>query len=111
MKTASGAYPLAVLPAIFVAGAGLFAGKLRSHRFSVASGLARVRLRSSCKKGYLGLPDTPDSQVLGPLRSPARASPLATRDQLWVRGPSCSSIQETKSRASGTSAECSGYAR
>ncbi len=49
----------------------------------MASGLVgaphrRVRLRSSRKTDHPVLPDAPQSLVLGPLRSPARASPLAT---------------------------------
>ncbi|WP_218179226.1 hypothetical protein, partial [Pseudomonas gingeri] len=44
----------------------------------VASGLARARLRSSRKTDYLDLSDRPNSPILGALRTPARASPLAT---------------------------------
>jgi len=52
--------------------------KFSAERGLVASGLARARLRSSRKTGSLGLPDRPHSPVLGALRTPARASPLAT---------------------------------
>ncbi|WP_220702314.1 hypothetical protein, partial [Pseudomonas prosekii] len=58
-----------------------FASKLCSYKIknscvlarkSVASELARVRLRSSRKTSNRGTPDTTRSQVLGPLRDPAR---------------------------------------
>jgi len=51
---------------------------LEAERGLVASGLARDRLRSSRKTCECILPDTTRSQILGPLRGPARASPLAT---------------------------------
>ena len=57
------------------------AGQLRktaSNAKPVARELAPARLRSSRKVGERGVPDTTRLQVLGPLRAPAGASPLAT---------------------------------
>jgi hypothetical protein len=44
----------------------------------VVRGLAPVRLRSSRKTCKCGVPDAMGLQILGPLRDPAGASPLAT---------------------------------
>ncbi|CAI8706603.1 hypothetical protein EMIT0P43_100171 [Pseudomonas jessenii] len=44
----------------------------------VARGLAPVRLRSNRKTSAFGVTETPRNPVLGPLRDPTGASPLAT---------------------------------
>ncbi|AUG07032.1 hypothetical protein CXQ82_10735 [Pseudomonas sp. S09G 359] len=44
----------------------------------MASGLARVGLRSSPSKGTDVFSESTQRLILGPLRSPTRASPLAT---------------------------------
>jgi hypothetical protein len=45
----------------------------------VARGFTPVRLRSSRKTSVWGIPETPRSTVLAPLRDPTGVNPLATR--------------------------------
>jgi hypothetical protein len=85
-------------------------GPVAANSLLVASGLARVGVRSAPKTCQRGLPIEAQSPELGLLRTPTRASPLATKAKAKAKaktpGALCALITPEKSKAKKSLHRC-----